>query len=202
MKHKVGIFCMFLGTVLVFLALSLFLYNQWDAKRAQKASAVVLKQLEKKLDKEVNSTSETSFITDPYKKMKTVKIGGYEYIGYLSIPSAGLNLPVMSKWSYAGLKIAPGRFSGSVYMDNMVIAGHNYARHFSPIKWLAIGSSVYFTDMEHVVWKYKVVTRETLQPVQVKDMTIKTKKDSWDLTLFTCNTGGQTRCAVRCIRIR
>ena len=24
--------------------------------------------------------------------------------------------------------------------------------------------------------------------------------EPWDLTLFTCNTGGQTRCAVRCIR--
>ena len=24
----------------------------------------------------------------------------------------------------------------------------------------------------------------------------------WDLTLFTCNTGGQTRCAVRCSRVR
>lgn len=58
---------------------------------------------------------------------------GYEYIGYLSIPSIGLALPVMKQWSYAGLKIAPGRYSGSLYTDDLVIAGHNYNRHFSPM---------------------------------------------------------------------
>ena len=28
-----------------------------------------------------------------------------------------------------------------------------------------------------------------------------TELGSWDLTLFTCYVGGQTRCAVRCVRV-
>ena len=38
-----------------------------------------------------------------------------------SIPSIGLELPVMDQWSYAGLKIAPGRYSGTTYADDLVM---------------------------------------------------------------------------------
>ena len=122
-------------------------------------------------------------------------------IGYLSIPSIGLELPVMSQWSYAGLKIAPGRYSGSTYADNMVVCAHNYAKHFSPIKWLTEGAQVYFTDMDGMRWTYEVSYVENLQPTQIEEMTEKTEEsDEWDLTLFTCTTGGSARCAVRCVR--
>ena len=42
---------------------------------------------------------------------------------------------------------------------------------------------------------------EELLPDQVEAMITKTEKDTWDLTLFTCTTSGQARCAVRCRRI-
>ena len=107
----------------------------------------------------------------------------------------------MSEWSYAGLKIAPGRYSGSTYADNMVVCAHNYAKHFSPIKWLAEGTPVYFTDMDGMRWSYEVSYVENLQPTQIEKMTEKTgESDQWDLTLFTCTTGGRARCAVRCVR--
>ena len=129
------------------------------------------------------------------------ELNGWDYIGYLSIPSIGLELPVMSQWSYAGLKIAPGRYSGSTYADNMVVCAHNYAKHFSPIKWLTEGAQVYFTDMDGMRWTYEVSYVENLQPTQIEEMTEKTEEsDEWDLTLFTCTTGGSARCAVRCVR--
>lgn len=121
--------------------------------------------------------------------MKIVTIDAYNYIGYLSVPAINLELPVMVEWSYPGLKISPGRYSGAVYTRNRVIAVHNYVRHFRPIKWL------------DWIWKYKVVSTETLNPTQVKEMVTKTESDTWDLTLFTCNTGGQTRCTVCCEEI-
>lgn len=46
----------------------------------------------------------------------------------------------------------------------------------------------------------KVVSIETLQPTQVEQMITKSDTDEWDLTMFTCNTGGgRTRCTVRCV---
>ena len=206
MKQKIGKICMVLGTVLILASLALLAYNKWDADRADKASQEVLGELEQTLTQtiEEKETAEEVVLQpelDPEQEMTETELNGWSYIGYLSIPSVGLNLPVMSQWSYAGLKIAPGRYSGSTYADNMVVCAHNYAKHFSPIKWLAAGAEVYFTDMDGMRWSYEVSAVETLQPTQIEKMTTKTEEsDDWDLTLFTCTTGGRARCAVRCVR--
>lgn len=192
MRRKLGIFCMFSGAVLVLMALSLFLYNTWDSNRAGDASALIIEELEQSSDEQkIRTTGE----------MTVVNIDGYDYIGYLKIPSLDLKLPVMAAWSYEGLRIAPGRFSGATFTGDLVICGHNYSRHFGEIRWLEQGANVQFLDMDGVTWKYKVDTIETLEPTQVEDMTTKTANDTWDMTLFTCNTGGQTRCAVRCTQV-
>ena len=207
MRNKIGNICMFLGVVLVGMALALFLYNRWDADRAEKASGEVLAQLESAENaaeekEEVKAeTQEENGLMDPDTPMKTAEIDGYEYIGTLSIPAVGLKLPVMNKWSYAGLKIAPGRYSGSVYSDDIVIAGHNYRKHFSPIKWLETGAEVDFTDLDEHVWRYEVSSVETLKPTDIEKMVVSDETEKWDLTLFTCTQSGKMRCAVRCVRI-
>ena len=202
-KQKIGRACMIVGILLILGALALLGYNQWDANRADKASQDALGKLEETLTETIedNTEEEIQPELDPEQEMTVTDIDGWGYIGYLSIPSIGLALPVMSEWSYAGLKIAPGRYSGSTYADNMVVCAHNYAKHFSPIKWLAEGAQVYFTDMDGMRWSYEVSYVENLQPTQIEKMTEKTEdSDNWDLTLFTCTTGGRARCAVRCVR--
>lgn len=193
-KSRIGLACMILGALLVVSSLGLFLYNQWDAKRAEEASAQVLTELTAREPEDpVQEAPE-----DQNREMTVVSIDGYDYIGYVSVPSLELELPVMAQWSYEGLKIAPGRYSGSVFTRDLVIAGHNYARHFSPIKQLGEGDEVDFTDMDGEVWIYEVSCVETLQPTQIEEMTTDSQSDDWDMTLFTCNAGGRTRCAVRC----
>ena len=203
MKQKIGKICMVLGALLILASLGLLAYNKWDAARADKAAQTALGELENTLTKTIEEADEVVLQPelDPDQPMTEVELDGWNYIGYLSIPSIGLNLPVMSEWSYAGLKIAPGRYSGSTYADNMVVCAHNYAKHFSPIKWLAEGAEVYFTDMDGMRWSYEVSAVETIQPTQIEKMTEKTEdSENWDLTLFTCTTGGSARCAVRCVR--
>lgn len=206
MKQKIGKICMALGALLILASVGLLAYNKWDADRADKASQQVLGELEDTLTKTMEEKTKADEVVlqpelDPTQPMTEVELEGWNYIGYLSIPSIGLNLPVMSEWSYADLKIAPGRYSGSTYADNMVVCAHNYAKHFSPIKWLAEGAEVYFTDMDGMRWSYEVSVVETIQPTQIEKMTEKTEdSENWDLTLFTCTTGGSARCAVRCVR--
>ena len=43
----------------------------------------------------------------PEMEMPTVKLDGRNYLGVLKIPALGLELPVMTDWSYPKLKIAP-----------------------------------------------------------------------------------------------
>lgn len=205
MRQKIGKICMILGALLILGALGLLAYNEWDASRADKASQDALGKLEESLTGTIEENNKAESMVpqselDPEREMTETEIDGWNYIGYLSIPSIGLELPVMSEWSYAGLKVAPGRYSGSTYADDMVVCAHNYAKHFSPIKWLQAGAEVYFTDMDGMRWSYEVDNVETLQPTQIEKMTTVTEEDNWDLTLFTCTTGGSARCAVRCVR--
>ena len=205
MRQKIGRVCMVLGALLILAAAALLAYNKWDASRADKASQEVLGELEQTLNAAIEEKAKSDTVAlqpelDPTQEMTVTELNGWDYIGYLSIPSIELELPVMSQWSYAGLKIAPGRYSGSTYADNMVVCAHNYAKHFSPIKWLALGSEVYFTDMDGQRWSYEVTNVETIQPTDIDKMITASDEDAWDLTLFTCTTGGRARCAVRCTR--
>ena len=126
--------------------------------------------------------------------MSVVEIDGYGYIGYISIPKLGLDLPVMADCDLTRLKTAPCRFSGSTFTDDLVIAAHNYTSHFGYIADLEAGDTLTFTDMDGIVTSYVVSSVETLDATDVEKMT----SSGHPLTLFTCNMSGQARITVRC----
>lgn len=97
-------------------------------------------------------------------EMPVVMLDGYEYVGYVEIPTLGLKLPVMSEWDYTRLKVAPCRQFGSSRTDDLVIAAHNYESHFGHLKDLSVGDTVTFTDMDGIVNTYCVEKIETLNP--------------------------------------
>lgn len=207
---------MLVGLLLLAAAFSLALYNIWDAHRADVAAQDAAEKLKDQIDKNLEERRAKSVQERPeeetedspsaeeasdgasggFLQMPVAEVDGNLYIGLLEIPDKNLALPVMADWDYEKLKIAPCCYSGSYYEHNLVIAGHNYARHFSPIKWLEPGSDVYFTTVTGNVYHYTVDCIENLQPGAVEAM----KSGSWDLTLFTCTTGGGSRCTVRCIK--
>ena len=192
MKRKVGTICMFLGAAFVMAALSLFLWN-WNEDR--QAGAAVEEILPRVVGEIETAESDETDYQDPYStEMTEVEIDGYFYIGYISIPSLDLELPVMSGWSYPQLKVAPCRYYGSTRTGNLVIAAHNYARHFGNVKNLSVGDAVYFTDMDGVTSAYEVAGIDILSPAAVEEMT----DSGYALTLFTCTYGGQSRVTVRC----
>ncbi len=128
--------------------------------------------------------------------MPAVEIDGHGYIGTLEIPALELTLPVMDRWSYPNLKLAPCRYKGSAYLDGLIVAGHNYRTHFGRLDQLRTGAEVCFTDVEGNLFLYTVAQLEELAPTAVEEM----ESGGWDLTLFTCTPGGKARLAVRCAR--
>ena len=138
------------------------------------------------------------YMLNPKMEMPVVRSNGQDYIGVLEIPSLGLELPIISEWNYARLKKAPCRYAGSAYLDNLVIAAHNYKTHFGRLKELSSGDPVIFTDAEGNRFEYAVVLKETLMPRDVSEM----KSGEFDLSLFTCTVGGSYRVTVRCDRVR
>ena len=121
-------------------------------------------------------------------------LDGAACIGVLEIPKIDLKLPVLSEWSYPLLKKAPCRYSGSAYLDNLVIAAHNYRTHFGKLKELEMGDEVIFTDAAGNRFEYKAAVVEALTPQSVEDMT----SGEWALSLFTCTLDGKNRVTVRC----
>ncbi len=191
MRKKTGILFMCAGTALLVAALSLLLYNLAEDKAAGKAADEILPAVMEEIGEPAPGNHGGSG-----KDMTVVEIGGYGYIGCLSIPALELKLPVMSEWDYTRLKIAPCRYSGSTKTDDLVICGHNYTRHFGTLKSLQPGDQVFFTDMDGETIAYEVKEVKTLQPTQVDEMT----ESGYDLTLYTCTYGGRARVTVRCGR--
>lgn len=205
---KRGKLCTALGLLLLLAALGLTAYNLWRDAMASTSVDFVLEHLTPALSSRQavlpalpsGEDLEEAFIPDyvlnPEMAMPEENIDGRSYIGVLDIPALELSLPIISEWSYDALQIAPCRYSGSAYLDNLVIAGHNYRSHFASLPQLQPGDSVTFTDMDGNVFSYEVSSLETLSPYAISDMT----SGDWDLTLFTCTVGGQSRLAIRCDR--
>ena len=190
---KRGKLCTALGLLLLLAALGLTAYNLWRDAMASMSVDVVLGRLTPTLSSRQSELPPLS----SGEALEEAFVPDYvNYIGVLDIPALELSLPIISEWSYDALQIAPCRYSGSAYLDNLVIAGHNYRSHFASLPQLQPGDSVTFTDMDGNVFSYEVSSLETLSPYAISDMT----SGDWALTLFTCTVGGQSRLAIRCDR--
>ena len=191
------------GLLLIAAALLLTVYNIRESDRAGAESEEMVVRLESlTADLPERLETEKKELVPEYKKnpemeMPTVEVNGQECVGMIEIPALGLKLPVISEWSDAKLKKAPCRYSGSAYLKNMIIAGHNYRTHFSGIKRLNPGDSVVFTDADGNVFSYEVAEIETVGGYDIEKM----EAGDWDLTLFTCTNKGKARAAVRCREI-
>lgn len=199
---------MILGALLIAGAAVLFVSNQQEAAQAEQSAAVLMPQIVDKIEEEKTQREESpetippdvgvplEFLEPEAFEMTELVIDGHAYIGYLSIPSLGLDLPVMADWTYAKLRIAPCRYTGSVRGEDLVIMAHNYARHFGGLSELEEGETVTFTDMDGNTTVYEVMGRDVLAPTAVEEMT----SGEYDLTLFTCTYGGKSRVTVYCDR--
>lgn len=204
-KNWIGKIFTITGLLLFAAALALSVYNLWDGYRAEQSRE---KLLEEYRDKNQNISDEgeqaeesdgqiPDYQLNPEMEMPEVmleELDGAACIGVLEIPEIDLKLSVLSKWSYPLLKKAPCRYSGSAYLDNLVIAAHNYRTHFGKLKELEMGDEVIFTDAAGNRFEYKVAVVEALTPQSVEDMT----SGEWALSLFTCTLDGKNRVTVRC----
>ena len=190
------------GLLLIAAALALAAYNVIDAQRAARSAAQALEALSQTTavsatDPEQASADDApAYLADPEMPMPTVSFDGNDYIGRVDVPSLGLSLPVISEWSYPRLKIAPCRYTGSAYLDKLIIAAHNYSSHFGNLNRLNTGDTVTFTDVDGNQFTYAVSLIEDLPGTAIEEM----QAGEWDLTLFTCTLGGRSRVTVRCER--
>ena len=165
-KASPGVICVLLGVVLLLAALGLYGYNRWEDAQAGAEAQTVVQDLQEKVVEQTQSAASAPAIDtsslDP--ELPVVELDGYEYVGTVSIPAIGIDLPVMCEWSYPKLKISPCRQFGSSRTDDLVIAAHNYESHFGKIGTLALGDEVRFTDMDGIENHYTVSALKSTTP--------------------------------------
>lgn len=197
---------------MIIAAALLVAYNFWDDSRALTASEEIMTEIDEIRAQKTTEATEAppsdpqsglyeeteeslpEYVLDPHMAMPTMEVDGYRYIGTVTIPSLLIDLPIMEEWDYTRMKIAPCRYSGSIYLNDLVVCAHNYNSHFGRLDKLQINDPVIITDADGNTFRYKVEEIETLSGTAVEEMT----SGSWDLTLFTCTYSGRARVTVRC----
>lgn len=194
-----GKFCIILGILLGFAAGAWYLCNEIDEQRAQHEAEIAMTEVQIAVENarrnEIRRDGSANRVID---EMQYIEVDGNRYIGYIHVPELNLSLPVQADWDMDKLKISPCRYSGSIVGGNLIIAGHNYKAHFSPLKTLREGAEIVFEDVQG-----KKITYTVSQILEIDGNDAQTmlgNSDSWDLTLFTCNYGGKKRVTLRCVQ--
>ncbi len=213
-NRKAGIAFVGMGAVLLMAALLLFLYNEGSNAVMEEENRDIYEELyriieQQKTERETETDTEipedTEFVplepeelkeTPATPAMMLATVDGYYYIGILEIPALELAVPILSDWDEKKLDIAPCRHFGSAKTDDLVIAGHNYRRHFLYLYKLVVGDTVRFTTMDGTVIEYEVAEKRTLEATAVDTVL----GSEYDLILYTCTYSGTERTAVFCKR--
>ncbi|MCD8222105.1 MAG: hypothetical protein LUD07_07965, partial [Clostridiales bacterium] len=110
-KHKAGLAFMAAGVLLMASAIGLLLYNRMEDRKAGESIDGILPILSQEIANRESEVQEDLYFMVMGKETESdaepVTVDGYDYIGILTIPALGLELPVMADWDYTRLKIAP-----------------------------------------------------------------------------------------------
>ena len=224
MPKKAGIVCVILGAVLIASALLLFAHNRIEDQKAGQEAEKLLAEIETVIAErtaadapqspsrrlEAETEDQTALREEaPQESVQVeeqnaetgggddmVMLSGYDFIGYLELPTLGLRLPVMSSWDYDRLKISPCRQFGAAETDDLVIAAHNYRTHFARLGEMKPGDSVCFTELDGTVNQYTVSAVGTVLPEDVEAV----QNSGYALVLYTCTKSKDARVTVYCSR--
>lgn len=199
MRDKMGNVLMCLGMAMLVASLGLLMWNHHEANCAEKVSMELLSAISQTIEQNLEAEkpeAPSTALNSTLPKIKAVQVNGHLCIGYLTIPQLTLELPVLAACTDTNLKISPCLYSGTTMEDNLVLAAHNYNKHFGTLQQLTTDNEVIFVDMEGFTHRYQVATIDVVPPDAVEEVT----SSQFDLALLTCTYGGKTRLVVYCNR--
>lgn len=200
--------CLMLGSALVLAAVCLYVYDRLEDARAGAQAASAVSQLRQ--SQSIAAVSEAEQPADSAESLPTEDAESRpestsetpassierEYLGVLTIPALGLELPVQTEWSKANLKVSPCRQCGSTAGGDLVIAAHNYKSHFGRLSSLSEGDEVRFTSQDGAEAVYTVERTAQVSPEEPEAL----REGGCPLVLYTCTPGGKARVVVYCQR--
>ena len=184
-----------LGLSLILTSACFFFRYEQEAEivgeNAQQLLAAITQEIEQTREQEAYDTAQRE--QTPGQMLQT-SLRGYDLVGIIRVPGVGVELPVLNDWNYDLLKLSPCRYSGSIEGQDLILMGHNYKKHFAPLRRVSTGDRVEFLDVSGTLHAYVVAGTEVLKPTQLDELS----SSDYSLTIFTCTPGGQSRFVVRC----
>ncbi|HAM63353.1 MAG: hypothetical protein A2Y20_05490 [Firmicutes bacterium GWF2_51_9] len=193
----------FISTILIVLGLSLILGQalltyviqpMWIADAASSAYRVdgdeIRKNIEKTQGVEIEEITQLPIWSLPED------VDSSDVVGYIAIPSIGLNLPILSGTTNKNLRLGATTMKEDQRMGvgNYTLAGHltqSKTALFSPLRKMEVNEDVYLTD-KSTVYRYRLETVKIVSPDQVD--VLDDVMDETLLTLVTCeDSGGKQR---------
>ena len=212
-KKARGWLCIVLGVIMLGTAACIYMIQEQQDKLAGQNSALLLEKLREEImygygmsvqptvapepEPEQLPVVEPEAAEEPVEEavMPVMELYGYTLMGILSAPSVEVELPILEKWNYELLQVAPCRYSGSVQNDDLILLGHNFKSHFDSLKNIAVDDPVEFLAADGELYKYTVAEIELLHKYDLD----KLERDEYALTFFTCTRGGEHRLVIRCV---
>ena len=180
-----------LGLALTFSAAGLYARYEYRAKEAGANAQILLQEVKAHIqEKKLTATQ----VEAPEGQMPQTTVDGRGVIGILQIEKAGIQLPVLDKWSYENLWHGPCRYSGSLADGDLVLLGHNYSDHLADLDLVTEGDTVELFDVTGACHSFSVAETRSIAPTDVEAVTA----SEYPLTIFTCTPGGQSRFVVYC----
>lgn len=197
-----------LGCCCILAAAALSAYNMRTASQAAASAAALTDKMAAVLQAAVQPAPEQAEGFDPglselgspeegEDEIAVIAVDGYNICGIVTFPTLGIELAVISDWSYPALQVSACRYSGTG-AGQLILMAHNYSHHFGRLKELSPGDTVQFTAADGTMYTYEVTGTENWATDQLREII---SGEGWDLTLFTCTYGGANRVVVRCVRV-
>lgn len=195
MKQLRAVVLIALGLAMILASAYFFFQYEQEAEtageNAQQLLDALTQEIEQTREQELYDTAQRE--QAPGQMLQT-SLRGYDLVGIVRAPTVGVELPVLDSWSYDLLKLAPCRYSGSIEGQDLVLMGHNYKKHFAPLRQVSPGDRVEFMDASGTSYAFVVAGTQVLKPTQLDELTA----SEHALTIFTCTPGGHSRFVVRC----
>lgn len=120
----------------------------------------------------------------------------YDSIGTLTIPSLGIEYPILSTTSDELLDISLNKYWGANpnKVGNMVVVGHNYrsGKFFGKLRQIEMGAIVKITDLTGKTLDYTVYETDIIDPYD-NTCTSQLTDGKTEITLITCFNSGTQR---------
>ncbi len=187
-KMPLNRLCLIGGGLLIAAALILVVYAHFSTNRYAAQCAEYVSIVQKMLPTPQSAVPEGRLDNT----MPVMAVDGEDIAALLEFPSHDATLPVADRWGDPNT--CPRRFDGSVYDDSLIIGGTDRRGQMDFVKEIAVGDTLYVTDMTGNRYAYTVTDIEIARHADKETL----QKSDTALTVFIKNSTAFEYFILRC----